>query len=179
MKAQARLFGHAIHPMLVVFPLGLFTASVAFDVGWLLTDRASFPVASAFAIAAGAVGAAAAAVFGLVDWAAVPRGTRARRVGLWHGLGNAVVLVLFVASFLIRNAQPGWQPTGWAYALSFTGVTLGGVAGWMGGELVERLGIGVEEDAHPDAPGSLSRGPTAPVDVRERQQEAQPQQSGR
>lgn len=171
MKSQATLFGHAIHPILVVFPLGLFTASVAFDIGWLLSDRPNFPVAAAFTIAAGGVGAVAAAIFGLVDWASVPGGTRARRLGLWHGLGNAVVLVIFAASFLIRYGQPGWEPTGWAYALSFTGVALGGIAGWMGGELVERLGIGVHEGAHPDAPSSLSRAPTASMDVREPQPE--------
>jgi len=30
------------------------------------------------------------------------------------------------------------------------------VGGWFGGELVERLGIGVHEGANPDAPSSLS-----------------------
>jgi hypothetical protein len=30
-----------------------------------------------------------------------------------------------------------------------------GMAGWFGGELVDRLGIGVDENAHADAPSSL------------------------
>jgi hypothetical protein len=33
---------------------------------------------------------------------------------------------------------------------------IGGVAAWSGGELVDRLGIGVDEDAHADAPSSLA-----------------------
>jgi uncharacterized membrane protein len=35
-------------------------------------------------------------------------------------------------------------------------VGVAGVAAWLGGELVGRLGIGVDEDANPDAPSSLT-----------------------
>jgi hypothetical protein len=40
---------------------------------------------------------------------------------------------------------------------SFVGVALGAITGWLGGELVERLGVGVDEDAGVNAPSSLSR----------------------
>jgi hypothetical protein len=33
------------------------------------------------------------------------------------------------------------------------------VTGWLGGELVERLGVGVDEGAHLQAPSSLSGKP--------------------
>jgi hypothetical protein len=45
-------------------------------------------------ILAGMIGAVVAAVTGLVDWTAVPAGTRAKRIGLLHGGGNAAVLLL-------------------------------------------------------------------------------------
>jgi len=32
MKAKARLLGHPIQPMLIVFPLGLLTAAAIFDI---------------------------------------------------------------------------------------------------------------------------------------------------
>jgi uncharacterized membrane protein len=32
MESKAKLLGHAIHPMLIVFPLGLLVTSVVFDV---------------------------------------------------------------------------------------------------------------------------------------------------
>ena len=32
------------------------------------------------------------------------------------------------------------------------------VTGWLGGELVARLGFGVDRDAHLDAPSSLTNG---------------------
>ncbi len=33
MEAKAKLAGHPIHPMLIVFPLGLLATALAFDVG--------------------------------------------------------------------------------------------------------------------------------------------------
>lgn len=34
---QAKLFGHYIHPMLIVFPVGLFVTALIFDVIRLVT----------------------------------------------------------------------------------------------------------------------------------------------
>ena len=166
MESRAKAFGHAVHPMLIVFPLGLLATAAIFDILWLITGRGGFAVAAAYAIAAGLIGGLAAAVFGLIDWLAIPAATRAKRIGMLHGLGNAVVLVLFAISWLLRVAAEGWQPAVWALVFSFAGVALSGVTGWLGGELVERLGVGVDEGADVDAPSSLSgsalRGPTGP-----------------
>ncbi len=38
-------------------------------------------------------------------------------------------------------------------------VVLAVVTGWLGGELVERLGVGVDNGANLDAPNSLAGGP--------------------
>jgi len=35
----------------------------------------------------------AAAVFGLIDWLAIPSGTRAKAVGMWHGATNVVMVL--------------------------------------------------------------------------------------
>jgi len=43
-----------------------------------------------------------------------------------------------------------------ALILSFSGAGLALVTGWLGGELVDRLGIGVYECANINAPSSLS-----------------------
>ncbi len=148
--------GHAIHPMLIVFPLGLLTTAVIFDVIYLVTDRPGFTVAAAYVIAAGVIGGLVAAVFGLADWLAIPAGTRAKRIGLVHGVGNVVVVVLFAVSWLLRRGAEAWEPNALALILGFVAVALAGVTGWMGGELVERLGVGVDEGANLDAPNSLS-----------------------
>ncbi|AVT38434.1 DUF2231 domain-containing protein [Plantactinospora sp. BB1] len=156
MESRAKAMGHAVHPMLIVFPLGLLCTAVVFDILHLFTDGDGFAVAAAYTIAAGIVGALVAAVFGLIDWLAIPAGTRAKRVGALHGLGNAVVVVLFAVSWLLRAGADGWDPTVPALIFSFAGVALSGVAGWLGAELVERLGVGVDDGAGLDAPSSLS-----------------------
>ena len=161
MQSKARALRHAIHPMLVVFPLGLLATAVIFDILWLITDHRDFNVAAAYAIAAGVIGGLVAAVFGLVDWLGIPSGTRAWRVGLLHGSGNVVVVVLFLVSWLLRAAADDWKPNALALILGFVAVVIAGATGWLGGELVQRLGVSVEADANLDAPSSLSHTPAA------------------
>lgn len=157
MESRAKALGHAIHPMLIVFPLGLLATAVIFDILYLITDRPGFTVAAAYAIAAGIIGGLVAALFGWIDWFAIPAGTRAKRIGLLHGGGNAVAIVLFAVSWLLRAGAGGWEPGVLALIFGFVAVAMAGVAGWLGGELVERLGVGVDEGAGLDAPSSLSK----------------------
>jgi uncharacterized membrane protein len=156
MESRAKLAGHAIHPMLITLPLGLFGTAVVFDILGLLGNDTGFATASFYMLAAGVVGGLLAAVFGLVDWLAIPAGTRAKRVGLWHGVGNVVVVALFAVSWLLRRGQAEYEPTGAPFWLGMAGVLLALVTAWLGGELVERLGVGVDEGANLDAPSSLS-----------------------
>jgi uncharacterized membrane protein len=156
MESRAKLLGHPVHPMLIVLPLGLLIAAVAFDVVQLLTGDPVWATVSYWNIAGGLVGGLLAAVFGLWDWLAIPRGTRAKAVGLWHGLGNVAVLVLFAASWWLRRADPLYVPSTGSFVLALVGLGLGGVTAWLGGELVDRLGVGVDPGAHLDAPSSLS-----------------------
>jgi uncharacterized membrane protein len=158
MESKAKLLGHPIHPMLIVFPLGLLATSVAFDIVGLVTNDATWFGISFWLIAAGIIGGLLAAVFGLVDWWAIPPRTRAKTIGLWHGLTNVVVVVLFLVSWFWRRPAPT-QPAMGALALSFIAVVMALVAGWLGGELVDRLGVGVDPGAHVDAPSSLSGRP--------------------
>lgn len=157
---QTRLLGHPIHPMLIVFPLGLLATGVAFDIVGLAQGDSSWYSISYWLIASGIIGGLLAAVVGLIDWIGIPSGTRAKRIGLLHGATNVVVVLLFIVSWFIRGSA-GNIPSNGALTLSFIGVTFALVGGWLGGELVDRLGIGVDEGAHPDAPSSLSKRPAA------------------
>jgi uncharacterized membrane protein len=145
--------------MFVVFPLGLFVASLIFDIIYLVGDDLGFARISFWNIAVGLIGAAIAAVLGLVDFLAIPRNTRARRIGVVHGLGNVLVVGLFLVSWLIRFRHPANQVTASAFVLSLLAVALAVVTAWLGGELVDRLGVGVEDGANLDAPSSLAREP--------------------
>lgn len=141
--------------MLIVFPLGLLGMGVIFDVIRFVTGNAVLSTASYYMIGAGIIMGLVAAVFGLVDWLAVPANTRARSVGGRHGAGNVVVVLLFVISWWIRRGDPA-DPSVVALVLELIGLGLALVTGWLGGELVERLGVGVDEGAGVDAPSSLS-----------------------
>jgi len=155
-ESRAKLAGHAVHPMLITLPLGLLTTAVVFDVIGLLGNNGGFAVASFYMVAAGIIGGLLAAVFGLVDWLAIPAGTRAKRIGVLHGVGNVVVVTLFAGSWLLRRGQADYEPEGVVFWLGVVAVLLALWTAWLGGELVERLGVGVDEGASLDAPSSLS-----------------------
>jgi uncharacterized membrane protein len=160
MESRVKLAGHPVHQMLVVFPLGLLATAVVFDVIFLVTDNALWTQAAYFMIGAGVVTGLASAVPGTLDWLAIPRGTRAKRIGLIHGVGNVVVVALFALSWYLRSGQPASPPTG-AVVAGLLGAGLSVVTAWLGGELVDRLGVGVDPGAHLDAPSSLRATPAA------------------
>jgi uncharacterized membrane protein len=155
MESRAKLFGHPIHQMLVVFPLGLLVMGVVFDIIYKVTGTAQLAVVAYWNISAGILTGLLAAVFGFVDWAAIPPGTRAKAVGAWHGGGNVLVVVLFAANWFLRRDNPGYAPDNLAFALELLALVGGTVTAWLGGELVDRLGVGVDPGAHLDAPNSL------------------------
>jgi uncharacterized membrane protein len=163
MESRAKVLGHPAHPMLVVFPLGLLVMSLIFDVVGLVTTGGGRWHDAAFRmIGAGVIGGLLAAIPGVVDWIAIPMGTRAKAVGLWHGLGNIAVITLFAIAWLIREGRPTTtDPSAIPIALSFIAVGLGAITAWLGGELVDRLGVGVDDGANLDAPSSLSGRPAA------------------
>jgi uncharacterized membrane protein len=141
--------------MLIVFPLGLLATALLFDVVQLITGDGFWSEMSYWMIAAGVISGLIAAPFGLVDWLAIPARTRAKRIGAIHGGGNVVVLALYGLSWLMRSADPAAPETP-ALVLAFLGGGLALITGWLGGELVDRLAVGVDEGAHLDAPSSLT-----------------------
>ena len=166
MESKTKLFGHPIHPMLVVFPLGLLATAVVFDILYLSTGNLAFPTVSFYMIAAGVIGGLLAAIFGLIDWLALPNNSRARSLGAWHGIGNVVIVVMFAVSWLLRSDNLNLIPGGTALLLSFAGVGLALFTWWIGGELVYRLGVGVDPGAHVNAPSSLADRTSVPSDVK-------------
>jgi uncharacterized membrane protein len=158
MQSRARLLGHSIHQMLIVFPLGLLATAVIFDVIALATGHSGWSSAAYHMVPAGIVGGLVAAVFGFIDWLGIPAATRAKRIGAIHGIGNVIVVLLFALSWLLRDGYP-YPPSRGALTFSILGVCLALVTGWLGGELVDRLAVGVDDGAHVDAPSSLSGQP--------------------
>gem|GEM_PF-2476785 len=111
MEAKAKLLGHPIHQMLIVFPLGLLATSLFFDIAYLITNRGELARVAYWMIFAGVISALVAAVFGLVDWLGIPSGTRAKAIGAWHGSGNVIVAALFAVSWWVRRGDPSTPAT--------------------------------------------------------------------
>ena len=160
MESRAKILGHAIHPILIVFPLGLLATGVIFDAVYLIWGNPAMATVAYWMIVAGIIGGALAAPPGWIDWFAIPSGTRAKSVGLIHGLGNVLVLLLFIVSWWLRLDAPE-RPETLASILSFAGAGLALFTGWLGGELVERLGVSVDPGAHLNSPNSLSGRPAS------------------
>jgi uncharacterized membrane protein len=157
MESRIKFLGHPVHPMLIVYPLGLLSAAVIFDVFYLVTANPDLATFSFWAMAAGLVGGLAAAIFGLIDWMAIPKGTRARRVGAFHGGGNLIVVLLFGLSFLMRTNRAAYLPDTLPFFVALLGAAIALVTAWLGGELVYRLRVAVDDDAGLDASNSLAQ----------------------
>lgn len=159
MQSKAKLLGHPIHPMLVVIPLGLFIASAVLDALYYWRGDTLFATISYYNIAGGILGGLLAAAFGIRDWFAIPSGTRAKRIGLMHGATMVLVVLLFSAAWLARTALPDLAPSPFVLVVEASAIALALLGGWLGGELVDRLGVGVDEGANLNAPNSLSGKP--------------------
>lgn len=152
MESRAKFAGHPIHQMMVAFPIGAFGLAVSSDALRGGRRQRRYEYTAARAIDFGLVSAALAAPFGLADWLSIPPGTRAKRVGLWHALGNVALLGLFGGSRWLRARGDRRAP--W---LAGAGMLLGGVTAWLGGELINRHGVGVSDAMSLEAPSSLAR----------------------
>ena len=160
MESKTKIFGHAAHQLMIVFPLGLLSTAVIFDLLAVATKKPQFSQSAFWMLVSGLVGGAVAAPLGFNDWRYIPVGTRAKEIGRWHGLGNAVALALFGISASLRRGEDK-QPGVAAVALSMAAGGVSGVSGWLGGELVDRLRVGIDDGAHLDSPSSLSGKPAS------------------
>jgi uncharacterized membrane protein len=159
MESRVKVLGHPIHPMLVVVPLGSYIAAVIVDVIGVVAGNQTMFVVGFWNIAVGVVGGLVAAAFGLADWLNIPGKTRAKRIGLIHGTLNVVVTATFALVWLARYGTVDLAPSTTLLAVEIAALAGGAVAGWFGGELVDRLGVGVDEGAHLNSPNSLTGRP--------------------
>lgn len=156
MESHAKLLGHPLHQMLIPLPAGLFVTAAVLDIVGAFVAWDWLPTVTYWNIALGIITAVIAAIFGAIDWSNIPSGTRAKRVANLHGGGNLIAVLLFGGALWIRgNQELTYRSHGWALALEVIALALLSVTAWLGGELVDRLGVGVDTSAHLDAPSSL------------------------
>ena len=98
MESRAKLLGHPIHQMLIVFPLGLLAMAVIFDVVAIGLAKGYWSEIGYWMIAAGVRHWTARRTVRVHRLACIPSGTRAKRIGAVHGVGNVVVVLMFAAA---------------------------------------------------------------------------------
>jgi len=107
MYSKARIAGHPIHPMLVAFPIGFYTAAVGSMLAYVGTHEAFWYRVAMVANIAGIVGAVLAVIPGAIDLFALPSKSRARAAGLKHAGFNLVSTGLFVITGILLYR--GWS----------------------------------------------------------------------
>src|SRR5262245_7627721 len=150
MASRASIGGHPLHPMLIPFPIGLLVFSLIADLIYLWRGNPVWENYIAFyTLLGGIIGAAAAAVPGLIDWATLID-RAAVKIANWHARVNIIGLVIFIASFYLRTRSGSQWIAGMPMLpiiLSLVGVVGLAIAGWLGGELVFRHGVAVNPAA--------------------------------
>jgi uncharacterized membrane protein len=145
MYSKIKILGHPIHPMLVAYPIALYTSTlVAYIIYAAHNDPFYFKAAVAANIA-GIVMAAVAALPGFIDWAVgVPSGSPAKSHGLTHMLLNVGALVIFIINAIVHTGN--WMnPSGTASGiiLALIGVLLTVGAGYFGWTMIQNDHVGV------------------------------------
>jgi uncharacterized membrane protein len=155
-ESRFKFLGHPIHPVLVVFPVALLVTAAALDL--LTWWQGAFHYAAVAHLNMGigvAIGIIAMA-FGWLDWLAIPERTRAKRIGAIHGVLNMVALALFALTWAQRQGTADLAISATWLTVEVAALLILAVGGWLGGELVDRLAVGVDVDAHLNASNSLS-----------------------
>jgi uncharacterized membrane protein len=141
MESKAIIAEHPIHPMLVPFPIGLWTFSLVCDFVYRFGGNPLWSDMAFYTMAGGTIGALFAAVPGLIDFLAVAsKDAVTRRIGATHLTLNLIIVALFAVNLWMRTrvASDALTP----FVLSIVAIGLLLVSGWLGWEMVYRRGIG-------------------------------------
>jgi len=139
----ATIAKHPIHPMLIVFPIGLWVFSLVADLIFRYGGgNPTWHDLAFYSMLGGLIGALAAAVPGLIDYFSLSE-SAAKRIATRHMTINLIVVALYGVNLWLRMGDR--SAAGWPLALSVAGVVLLAISGWLGGELVYVHGVGVEE----------------------------------
>ena len=147
MASPASFNGHPIHPMIIPFPIALWVFSLVADMIYLWRGNPIWRDWIAFyALLAGIIGAAVAAVPGLIDWLSITD-KAVVKIANWHARLNVIALLVFAANFYLRTTG-GSSLVSDNYkiplALSVLGVILITISGWLGGEMVFKHSVAVD-----------------------------------
>ena len=143
--------------MLVVLPLGLFSIAVLFDVMYLVTGGTTFAEVAFWNITVGIVGGLLAAVFGLIDSGSRSQGHARKADRCLARRRECRHRPALHPELAAPSRRPRPRPELLPFVLGLVAVVAALGTAWLGGELVYRLRVAVDDDAGLDASNSLSR----------------------
>ena len=147
---KTTLFGHPLHPQLIVWPAGLLPFSLVMDVMHLVTGRKAYAQAAYFTMMGGSIGAVAAVGAGAADYLTIPSETRTKRTANLHASMNAGLLMLYSLNLMLRRGKE--TPSGFLPVLLSTIGAVGLIiSAWYGGDMVYEQGMRVR-GVDPSAP---------------------------
>jgi uncharacterized membrane protein len=159
-RSTAQIGGHPIHPMLIPFPITCLVGAFVTDLLFLNTGDRGFATASHWLIGFGIGTALVAAVFGLIDYMGDDR-IRRLGVALQHMLANVTAVVISVINFIVRMDDTASDVPSLGVFLSGAVVVILLYSGWLGGHMVYRHRVAVQETPDKfsgyDADGSAER----------------------
>jgi uncharacterized membrane protein len=139
-------YGHPLHATMITVPIGAWTAAIVFDIIALVGAAPdAFATGALWLVVIGVIGALLAAVFGLLDFSKLARGTKAHRTALAHLSLNTAAIILFAISIPVRAGADG--PSVGGFVLSLIAYLIVGASGFLGGELAYRHGVRVADEA--------------------------------
>lgn len=149
MASPASVAKHPIHPMLIVFPIGLWIFSLVSDLILLSGGSTVWDDVAFYTMAGGIVGALLAAIFGFIDWRSLTE-PRVKRIGTAHMILNLLAVAIFAMDLWLRTVLGSGATL--PIVLSVTGVVVLAISGWLGGSMVYVHGVAVEpqRDVRPE-----------------------------
>lgn len=152
MHTPASIAKHPLHPMLIVFPVGLWIFSLVCDLAVLAgATSPGWQTAAFYTMVGGFVGALAAAVPGLIDLLSL-RVARVRRIAITHMVLNLIAVALYAVNIWMRMQATADMRV--PVLLSVVAVIILAVSGWLGGEMVHVHGVAVEDRGELPEPGA-------------------------
>ena len=174
-RSTAQIAGHPLHPLMIPFPMVGFISAFATDVAFKVTGNPKWANASKWLLGLGLVGSVGAAATGFTDYLGddrVPQISEANQ----HMIANVSLVAIQAVNLGLRVVSDKEEVSTANMALSSVAFAILGYSGWLGGELVYRHRVGVQEtvdqfsgydDGHAEGGLGIPRGPALDENIKE------------
>ena len=154
MQSKVKIFGHAVHPIIVPFPIAFNTATMVCCLIYAINGDFFWFRVAFMANCVAVIMSAVAVLPGLIDWLAIPELTDAKTTGLKHMVANVFTLGFFTANgaVMFTELDEPHPPAGSHVMLTLFGFFVMLYAGFKGWKMVQTHHVGVDMSAPEEIP---------------------------